>query len=147
MRILHTFHFPHSSLRQVVWTRLKLNLFYNTISCPLVHRSSKGIHNLTLFLERVYLLSTIRFATCHNSIGDWSRRYIFQGICHMSPPDWLCHFKCLGQLPISSGIPSLPFTFLKFSPLTSLVLAPRLEVSSLVLSSPSRARYFPYLHF
>ena len=65
----------------------------------------------------------------------------------MSSPGWLCHFKCLGQLPISSGIPSLPFTFLKFSPLTSLVLAPRLEVSSLVLSSSSRAKYFPYPHF
>ena len=110
MRMLYTFHFPHSSLRQAVWTRLKLNLFYNTISYPLVHRSSKGIHNLILFLERVYSLSTIRFATCHNSIGNRSRRYVFQGICHVSPPGWLCHFKCLGQLPINIGISSLPFT-------------------------------------
>ena len=145
--MLYTFHFPHSSLRQAVWTRLKLNLFYNTISYPLVHRSSKEIHNLILFLERVYSLSTIRFATCHNFIGNRSRRYVFQGICHVSPPGWLCHFKCLGQLPINIGISSLPFTFLKFSPLTSLVLALCLEVSSLVLSSPFRARYFPYLHF
>ena len=65
----------------------------------------------------------------------------------MSPPGWLCRFKCLGQLPTNSGIPPLPFTFLKFSPLTSLVLAPRLELSSFVFSSPSRARYFPYPHF
>ena len=65
----------------------------------------------------------------------------------MSSPGWLCHFKCLSQLPINSRIPPLPFTFLKFPPLTSLVLAPRQEVSSLVLSSSSRARYFPYPHF
>ena len=65
----------------------------------------------------------------------------------MSSPGWLCHFKCLSQLPINSRIPPLPFAFLKFPPLTSLVLTPRLEVSSLVLSSSSRARYFPYPHF
>ena len=110
MSMLYTVHLSHSSHRRDVWTRLKLSLFYNTISCPLVHRLSKGIYNVTLFLERTYLLSTIKFATCHNSIGDWSRRYIFQGICHVSPPGWLCHFKCLGQLPINIGISSLPFT-------------------------------------
>ena len=41
-------------------------------------------------------------ATCHFLIG-------------------LCRFICLGQLPIYSGIPLLPFTFLKFSFLTFLV--------------------------
>ena len=32
-----------------------------------------------------------------------------------------CHFICPGQLPIYSGIPPLPSTFAKFSPLTFLV--------------------------
>ena len=65
----------------------------------------------------------------------------------MSSHGWLCHFKCLSQLPINRRIPPLPFTFLKFPPLTSLVLMPHLEMSSLVLSFPSRASYFPYPHF
>ena len=56
----------------VLMDELGVGSFPDTISCSLVHGSSKGIYNLTPFLERRYLLSTIRCATCHNSIGDWS---------------------------------------------------------------------------
>ena len=40
-------------------------------------------------------------------------------MCHF----WIgsCRFVCPGQLPIYSGIPPLPSTFAKFSPLTFLV--------------------------
>ena len=44
----------------------------------------------------------------------------------MSFPGWLCHFKCLGQFPVNSGIPLLPSTFSKIF----LRLEPHLEVSS-----------------
>ena len=71
----------------------------------------------------------------------------FLGVCHVSHFGWLCRFRWLSLLPINIRIPPLPFTFLKFPPLTSLVLAPSLEVSPLVLSSPpSRAKYFPHPH-
>ena len=43
----------------------------------------------------------------------------------MSFPGWLRRFKCLGQLPINSGIPPLPSTFSEIF----LRLKPRLEVS------------------
>ena len=119
-RVLYS-QFPHSSFGRAVWTRLKLGPFYNTISCLLVHGSSKRIHNLAPFLESTYLLSMIRCAMCHNSIGDWLHRYIFRGVCHVPSPSWLCHFKCLSQLPINSRIPPLPFTFLKFSSFTFVV--------------------------
>ena len=61
----------------------------------------------------------------------------------------MCHFLvgCVVSAPINSRIPPLPFTFLKFPPLTSLVLAPRLEVFSLILGPLlSRVRYFPHPH-
>ena len=53
----------------------------------------------------------------------------FQGTCHVSLLNWLHRFRCLDLRPINSGIPPLPFTFLKFPSLSFLVLAPRLEVS------------------
>ena len=54
----------------------------------------------------------------------------FRGTCHVSLLDWLCCFECLDFWPINSGIPPLPFTFLKFPSLSFLVLAHRLEVFS-----------------
>ena len=54
----------------------------------------------------------------------------FRGTCHVSLLNWLCHFECLDLWPINSGIPPLPFTFLKFPSSSFLVLAPRLEESS-----------------
>ena len=54
----------------------------------------------------------------------------FRGTCHVSLLNWLRHFGCLDLRPINSGIPPLPFTFMKFPSLSFLVLAPRLEVSS-----------------
>ena len=49
----------------------------------------------------------------------------FRGVRHVSFPGWLRRFKCLGQLPINSGIPPLPSTFSEIF----LRLKPRLEVS------------------
>ena len=49
----------------------------------------------------------------------------FRGVRQVSFPSWLCRFKCLGQLPLNSGIPPLPFTFSEIF----LRLEPRLEVS------------------
>ena len=54
----------------------------------------------------------------------------FRGTCHGSLLNWLRRFRCLNLRPINSGIPPLPFTFLKFPSLSFLFLAPRLEVSS-----------------
>ena len=44
-----------------------------------------------------------------------------RGICHVSFSDWLCHFRCQNLLPINNRNPLIPFTFLKFSPLTFLI--------------------------
>ena len=44
-----------------------------------------------------------------------------RGICHMSFSGWLCRFRCQNLPPINSEIPLLPFTFLKFSPMTFLI--------------------------
>ena len=54
----------------------------------------------------------------------------FRGTCHVSLFNWLRRFRYLDLWPINSGIPPLPFTFLKFPSLSFLILAPRLEVSS-----------------
>ena len=45
-----------------------VSLFPNTINCPLVRGSSQG---------EVLITSAIECATCHNLIGDQSRRFIF----------------------------------------------------------------------
>ena len=57
---------------------LEVSPFYDTISCPLVHidplREGIDWHH---FPGCTYLMSTVRCATCHNFIGDQSRRFIF----------------------------------------------------------------------
>ena len=54
----------------------------------------------------------------------------FQGVCHVSSFSWARHFRCQILLPINSRIPLLPLTLLRFSSLTPVILAPRLEVFS-----------------
>ena len=59
---------------------LGVGLFYYTISCPLIHMDRlKECVVWHHFLGRVYLMSTVRCATCHNFIGDQSRRLFFEG--------------------------------------------------------------------
>ena len=84
-----------------------------TISCPLVHRGCpwEGA------IERKKYL-------CHMSQFNWllvvSISFLkVKATCHFLTGS--CHFICPGQLPIYSGIPPLPSTFAKFSPLTFLV--------------------------
>ena len=66
------------SLGRAIWTSLGVGIFHNTISCPLIHmdrlKECVAWHH---FPGRVYLLSTVRCAMCHNFIGDQSRRFIF----------------------------------------------------------------------
>ena len=54
----------------------------------------------------------------------------FRGERHVSSPNWLCRFICLGQSPINRGIPPLPSTFLRFSFFDIPRLEPRLGISS-----------------
>ena len=77
---------PHSSLGQAIWTRLKLGSFYNTISFPLIHGSSKGTWpyflNAHIYCQRLYVPRVIillvtscvdtffeEYATCHLLVG------------------------------------------------------------------------------
>ena len=70
----------------------------------------------------------------------------FRGICHMSFFGWSRCFRCQTSLPINSGIPFLPFTFPKFSPLTFVVQC-LVQNYFCVLSPPlSRARYSLHPH-
>ena len=90
--------------------------------------------------------------------GKLSGNFFFF-LCHVSQFNWLpvvsisffevrttCHFLtglrrfiCPGQLPIYSGIPPLPSTFAKFSPLTSRALSRSLCIHRLL---SSRSKYF-----
>ena len=68
----------------------------------------------------------------------------FRGICHVSFSGWLYRFRCQNLLLINSGIPLLPLTFLKFSPLTFLVQC-LVQKYFRVLSLPlSKAKYSPH---
>ena len=66
------------SLGRAIWTSLGVGVFYNTISCPLVHMDRlKECVVWHYFPGRVYLMSTVRCATCPNFIDDQSHRFIF----------------------------------------------------------------------
>ena len=72
----------------------------------------------------MYFSLSLFFFFCHvsyfNSLPVMSISVLEVGaICH----SWtsLCRFICPGQQPIYSGIPPLPLTFAKSSPLTFLV--------------------------
>ena len=84
-----------------------------TISCPLVHRGCPWEGAIE---KKNYL--------CHVSQFNWlpvvSISFLkVKATCHFLTG--LCRFICTGQLPIYSGIPPLPSTSAKFSPLTFLV--------------------------
>ena len=84
-----------------------------TISCPLVHRGCPWEGAIE---KKKHL--------CHVSQFNWlsvvSISFLeMRATCHFLTGS--CRFICLGQLPIYSGIPPVPSTFAKFSPLTFLV--------------------------
>ena len=86
-----------------------------TTSCPLVHRGRPWegaiIRNIYIYIYLYIFLSPSSFSSLS--------LFFFFATCHF----WIgsCRFVCPGQLPIYSGIPPLPSTFAKFSPLTFLV--------------------------
>ena len=70
------------------------------------------------------LRGEIFFFMCHVSQFNWLPIMLIsffevKATCHFLTG--LCHLICPGQRPIYSGIPLLPSTFAKFSPLTFLV--------------------------
>ena len=116
---LDLWHLVHG---RPLWMRMELVYFHTPSVAPL----SVGR------LKEKYLLHQ-QLIVCHVSQSYWwpvASIYFFQGTCHVSLLDWLRCFECLDFRPINSGIPPLPFTFLKFPSSSFLVLAPRLEVSS-----------------
>ena len=113
------------SLASCPWTTLMdengVILFPNTISCPLVHGSSRDI----------WLMGTLPMNWWHMS-QPYSQE--ITSICLTEESATcllfirLCHFRCQGSLPINSWFPSLPLSFLKFPCSITLVLDPHLEV-------------------
>ena len=111
-----------------------------TISCPLVQGSSK-VYSLMLFFGLVSLFQWLDMPRVMTSLVTGCFDSLLQEVCHVSSFGWSHRFRCQILLPINSRVPLLPFTFLKFSPLTFLVQHLIQEYSSILSLPLSRARY------
>ena len=91
----------------------------HTFDTPLVASSSIGVIH-----RKGQLSGKKKNFMCHVSQFNWLpvvsiSFFEVRATCHFLTG--LCRFICPGQLSIYSGIPPLPSTFAKFSPLTFLV--------------------------
>ena len=104
-----------------LWMRMELVYFQTPSVAPLSMGRLKEEYLLRQQLS-VPRVTTLLVTSCVD--------LFFRATCHVSPFNWLCCFRYLDLWPINSGIPLLPFTFLKFPSLSFPILAPCLEVSS-----------------
>ena len=104
-----------------LWMRMELVYFQTPSVAPL----SMGRLKEKYFLHQQLSAPRVTILLVTSRVD-----LFFRGTCHVSLLNWLRCFKYLDLRPINSGIPPLPFIFLKFPSLSFLVLAPHLEVSS-----------------
>ena len=109
-------HAPHVQSFYFLLTDALLWTKRDILDTPSVAPSSIGVVHGKGQLRKKHL--------CHVSQFNWlsvvSISFLeMRATCHFLTGS--CRFICPGQLPIYSGIPPVPSTFAKFSPLTFLV--------------------------
>ena len=85
--------FFYSCLGRPSWTSLELILWY-TISCPLVHGSSREMCTLASFFGHMYLNQRLGVPLVMIPLVTGHVNSFFWGACHVAAFGWLCRFRC-----------------------------------------------------